>query len=157
MSESIDFRSGPNNKKASVCAKIQEILLKKFPKSEYLVTKDNLASGVAFHKRLINEFNGIAFISEDAVVLYRFLTVHYRHDAIGEFMRVKNLPHEENGNCMFIDFVVADADKEKSGLKSLLFDNNVEYYMMSRRGNVIIMGKDELKARADKIEKFLIG
>ena len=156
--KTISFQHLNTQGKIAICAEIHSILSQYYPKSEYALTEANKASGTRFYKKLITDFDGMGLVGSECVMLYKYVTIFNPHDTIGEFMRVKNISHDPVGNCLFIDFLVANLkNTNNSGpLKEILFQKNIDFCMMARRGTIYILTKEELKARAEKLESFLI-
>ena len=142
-----------------ICAEIHRILSEHYPNSEYALKSTNKEAGIKFYNKLVQDFNGRALVGDECVLIYKFVQINSPHDTIGEFMRVRNLSHDPVGNGIFIDFLVANLKNTKNNhpLKEILFNSrNLEYAMMSRRGEIHILPIDELKKRAEKLETFLL-
>jgi len=155
----IDFSIAAKPEKINVCAKIQEILAAHFPKSVYTMTEQNKDSCLKFYNKLIHQFDGRGLILDECVLLYKHVLIRSPHNAIGEFMQVRNLPHNTEGNCIFVDFFVANLEGslDTHPIKDVLFsDYRIEYYMLARRGEIIILTKDELQARTVRLENLKI-
>lgn len=156
---SVNFNHLNTEGKIGVCAEIHTILSKHYPNSEYTLKETNKESGVKFYNKLVQNFDGCALVGDECVLIYKFVQINNPHDTIGEFMRVRNLSHDPVGNGIFIDFLVANLKNTQNNhpLKEILFKSqNLEYAMMSRRGEIHILSIDELKKRAEKLEAFIL-
>lgn len=155
----IDFSAATKPEKINVCAKIQGILAANFPKSVYTMTEQNKDSCLKFYNKLIHQFDGRGLVLDECVLLYKHVLIRSPHNAIGEFMQARNSPHDIEGNCIFVDFFVANlqGSLDTHPIRDVLFGNHrVEYYMLARRGEIIVLTKDELQARAARLENLKI-
>lgn len=154
----IDFRHSELEEKINICNKTQAILKAHFPDSEYTLRKDNLREGVKFYKKLIDDFKGCCIVDDDAIIFYKRVEVTNQFDRNGAYQRVKDMEHNPHGNCLFIDFLVADFNKDNlEELKEFFFhDPNIEHYMMLRRGEVILKPRRDLEVMASRVSNYTL-
>ena len=156
MYNEIDFFNLSVEEKISICNKTQGVLKSFFPDSEFTITKTNLESGLKFYKKLIDDFKGRCVVDSTAVIFYKKVEITSPFDKIGEFRRVRKTGHDTRGNCMFIDFLVADFnDGNVEGLKEFFFnDPSIEYFMMLRRGEIILKTRRDLEVLAKRVSTY---
>jgi hypothetical protein len=137
MYNEIDFRHSSVEDKIIICNKTQGILKAHFPDSEYTL-----------HKCCI--------MDSSAIIFYKKVEVTDQFNRNGEYQRVKDLAHNPNGNCLFIDFLVANFnDDNVEDLKEFFFrDQNIELFMMLRRGEVILKPRRDLEVIAKRVSTY---
>ncbi len=147
------FREMPVIDRLKICAKCQNLLAKSFPDSEYLVTTSNKEKSLEFYKKKIDSFNGCVFECDDAIIFYKRAFIRNPYNKDSEFLRIYSGGHEPLGDCIFIDFIVADiTDKNYKQLYDFFFGmKGVEYVMASRRGSILLDNLPNLKAKAEKM------
>jgi hypothetical protein len=156
MYNEIDFRHSSVEDKIIICNKTQGILKAYFPDSEYTLHKNNLPEGIKFYKKLIDDFKGCCIMDSSAIIFYKKVEVADQFNRNGEYQRVKDLAHNPNGNCLFIDFLVANFnDDNVEDLKEFFFrDQNIELFMMLRRGEVILKPRRDLEVIAKRVSTY---
>ena len=95
-------------------------------------------------------------MDSSAIIFYKKVEVTDQFNRNGEYQRVKDLAHNPNGNCLFIDFLVANFnDDNVEDLKEFFFrDQNIELFMMLRRGEVILKPRRDLEVIAKRVSTY---
>lgn len=156
MLEEIEFNKLPTDEKINICNKTQSVLKTHFPDSEFTLRSNNLEKGLEFYRKLIDDFKGCCIVDRNAVVFYKISNITDFYDKNGEFRKLREASHDPYGNCMFVDFLVADFNEDNvEDLKEFFFRPwRVEYYMMLRRGEVILKTRRDLEVLAKRVSTY---
>lgn len=152
----IDFANLNLDDKILICNRTQGILKAFFPESDFTIRKDSLDDGLKFYKKLITDFKGQCIVDNTAVIFFKKVELKDPFDRFGEFRRIRNERHKDGGNCMFIDFLVADLNEDNlKDINEFLFrDWRIEYYMMQRRGEIILKTRRDLEVLVKRVKNF---
>ena len=148
----IDWPNTTSIKRLKIIEETQDLLVQTNIASEFTARNDNLVAVKRFWDRRLADRNIRVAKADKCIIFYKKFNLRNPHDKIGELKNALEAPHNELGDCLFIDFGVAipEAQNEQSVRAFFLNDPTARYVMGVRRGVIFIFSIKEAEIIANK-------
>ena len=154
MIEVIKFSELSEDEKVDICTMAHRILTRFHGKSSFIANNTNEEISIERYAKLIKNFKGsVAFDSFNNVMFfYKKVRVKDCFAVREEFKRAAASDPVEGGNAVYIDFFVAEANKNnKESVARFLSKLNVSFAVYNKKGSPHV---EQIEALLGKIEKM---
>jgi len=140
------YQSLSKDEKIKIFKKCQELLLKYYPKSEFVVRRSFLSG--KRHKtletlvKLYRDFNGNVIIRDDTLIFFKILNIK---DGLKDIYAKYDKPSDDVGNTILVTFAVFLS--KMTDIKALIqeeLEGQIEKIAFSRNGKFRIYSLDKL-------------
>jgi hypothetical protein len=148
----IDWPNASSRTRMEIIRETQDLLGKAHPTSRYTARADNIVLIQEFWRNRRADPNIQVAKTDDCIIFYKKFNLGDPHDKIGELKKALAAPHNELGDCLFVDFGVAapNATNEGPVRDFFLKDPTARHVMGVRRGVIFLFSMKEAAVIAAK-------
>ena len=144
----VNFSTLSNEEKIDLFQKNQDLLIKYHPKSEFVIRdiRDVGRKILQYYFDLIRKYKGKAAVHKDFLLFFHIMQISDFDDA-SEYGRKRMIgDFHEDGNCLFIEYIVGKASLENlTGLEDYFKDKNVKVISYVKHENIKVVQFDKYK------------
>jgi len=124
-----DFNKLSNEEKIDLFQRNQDLLIKYQPESEFVIrsTKDIKNRVVQYYFNMIKNYKGKVAIHPEFVLFFHIMQIVDFEDASEYATKKQAGDFSEDGNCLFVEYIVGKASLENlTGLEHYFKDKNIK-------------------------------
>ena len=125
----VDFSSLSDEQKINLFQKNQDLLIKYQPQSEFVIrnTEDIKSKVLQYYLNVIKNYKGKVVIQPEYMLFFHIMQIEDFDDASEFSDKRQQAEFPENGNCLFVEYIVGKIDLENlKGLESYFKDKSVK-------------------------------
>ena len=144
----VNFNTLSDEEKIDLFQKNQDLLIKHKPESEFVIRniKNIKSKVVQYYFDIIKNYKGKVAIHPDFVLFFHIMQINDFHDASEYATKRAAGDFSEDGNCLFVEYIVGKASLENlKSLEDYFKDKNVKVISYVKHENIKVVEFDKYK------------